>query len=180
MGRPPPGRPRLPAAAERLFATRGFGVPNSEIVAVAGQHNRSAITYHFASRAALIDAVCERHETPIAQHRSHLIARLPGPAERTTRQLVEAHIQPLAAEMSRRTPSYWARIGELLQSDCRRADAALSALTELMVAHLSHLPGPEAAGGSRSPSGSPAAAWPAGNTTARPGLAWSRRWRRSR
>jgi AcrR family transcriptional regulator len=89
-------------------------VPNREIVAAAGQNNRSAITYHFGSRAGLVDAVCERHEIPIAQHRQHLIARLPGPRDRTTRQLVEAHIQPLAAEMTRCAPSYWARLSEML------------------------------------------------------------------
>ena len=161
-GRPAEGRLRLLAAAEQLFATRGLGVPNSEIVAAAGQHNRSAITYHFASRAALIDAVCERHDAPIAQHRRHLIARLPGPGDRTTRQLVQAHIQPLATEMLRRTPSYWARLSELLLADQplrfgrdiepsvhsrrQRADAVLAELLDLMVAHLSHLPEPEAVG----------------------------------
>ena len=116
-GRPAEGRLRLLAAAEQLFATRGLEVPNREIVATAGQHNQSAITYHFASRAGLIDAVCEQHETPIAQHRQHLIARLPGPEDRTTRQLVEAHIQPLAAEMLRCAPSYWARLTEMLLVD---------------------------------------------------------------
>src|SRR5580692_8160646 len=116
-GRPAEGRLRLLAAAEQLFATRGLGVPNREIVAAAGQHNQSAITYHFASRAGLIDAICERHEAPVAQHRQHLIARLPGPGERTTRQLLEAHVQPLAAEMLRCAPSYWARLGEMLLAD---------------------------------------------------------------
>ena len=116
-GRPAEGRLRLLAAAERLFATRGLEVPNREIVATAEQHNQSAITYHFASRAGLIDAVCERHETPIAQHRQQLMARLPGPEDRTTRQLVEAHIQPLAAEMLRCAPSYWARLTEMLLVD---------------------------------------------------------------
>src|ERR1700749_4497988 len=105
---PAEGRLRLLAAAEQLFATRGLKVPNREIVAAAGQHNRSAITYHFASRAGLIDAVRERHETPVIQHRQHLISRLPGPEDRTTRQLVEAYIQPLAAEMLRCAPSFWA------------------------------------------------------------------------
>jgi AcrR family transcriptional regulator len=160
--RPAEGRLRLLAAAEQLFATRGLKVPNREIVAAAGQHNQSAITYHFAARAGLIDAVCERHETPIIQHRRHLIARLPGPEDRTTRQLVEAHIQPLAAEMLRCAPSYWARLSELLLADQplrlardtkpsedlkpqRRADTALTGLLELMVAHLRHLPEPEAA-----------------------------------
>src|SRR6202167_2997502 len=113
-GRPAAGRLRLLAAAEQLFATRGLEVPNREIVAAAGQHNQSAITYHFASREGLIDAVCERHATPIAQHRQPLIARLPGPEDRTTRQLVEAHIQPLTAEMLRCAPSYWARLSEML------------------------------------------------------------------
>jgi AcrR family transcriptional regulator len=162
-GRPTEGRRRLLAATERLFATRGLGVPNREIVAAAGHHNRSAITYHFASRAGLIEAVRERHETPIAQHRQHLIARLPGPEDRTTRQLVEAHIQPLAAEMLRCAPSYWARLSEMLLMDeplrfsrdidrfvhprpQQRADMVLSELLELMVAHLSHLPEPESVG----------------------------------
>jgi AcrR family transcriptional regulator len=158
-GRPAEGRLRLLAAAEQLLATRGLGVPNREIVAAAGQHNRSAVTYHFASRAALIDAVCERHESPVAQHRRHLIARLPGPGERTTRQLVEAHVHPLAAEMLRSSPSYWARLSEMLLADQplrlgpgtepagpgRRADTGLITLLELLAAHLSHLPEPEAA-----------------------------------
>jgi TetR/AcrR family transcriptional regulator, regulator of cefoperazone and chloramphenicol sensitivity len=162
-GRPAEGRLRLLAAAEQVFATRGLGVPNREIIAAAGQHNRSAITYHFASRAGLIDAVCERHETLIAEHRQHLIARLPGPENRTTRQLVEAHIQPLAAEMLRCAPSYWARLSEMLLVDQplrfsrgiepsvhprprQRADTVLSELLELMVAHLSRLPELEAIG----------------------------------
>ena len=161
-GRSAEGRLRLLAAAEQLFATHGLGVPNREIVAAAGQHNQSAITYHFASRAGLIDAVCERHETPIAQHRQHLIARLPGPEDRKTRQLVEAHVQPLAAEMLRCAPSYWARLSEMLLVDQslrfgheagpsvlpgqhQRAGTVLSQLLELMTAHLSHLPEPEAA-----------------------------------
>jgi AcrR family transcriptional regulator len=161
-GRPAEGRLRLLSAAEQLIATRGLGVPNREIIAAAGQHNQSAITYHFTSRAGLIDAVCERHETPIAQHREYLIARLRGPAERTSRELVEAHIQPLAAEMLRCAPSHWARLSELLLVDQplrfsrdtgpaadprprQRAGAVLSELLELMLAHLGHLPEPEAA-----------------------------------
>ena len=162
-GRPADGRLRLLAAAEQLFATRGLEVPNREIVATADQHNQSAITYHFASRAGLIDAVRERHETPIAQHRQQLIARLPGPEDRTTRQLVEAHIQPLAAEMLRCAPSYWARLTEMLLVDeplwfgrglgpsvrpgsRQRADSIQSELLELMVAHLRQLPESEAVG----------------------------------
>jgi AcrR family transcriptional regulator len=162
-GRPAEGRLRLLMAAEQLFATRGLLVPNREIVAAAGQRNRSAITYHFASRAGLLDAVCERHETPIARYRRQLIARLPATGGRTTRQLVEAHLQPVTAEMLRYAPSYWARLTELLLVDQplrlgqdieasvlprsqQRADPVLSDLLGLMVAHLSHLPEMEAVG----------------------------------
>jgi AcrR family transcriptional regulator len=158
LRRPAEGRLRLLAAAEQLFATRGLEVPNREIVIAAGQHNRSAITYHFGSRAGLIDALCERHQTPIAQHRRHLIARLPRPGDLTTRQLVEAHIQPLATEMLRCEPSYWARLSDMLLADeslfsgrgtsawhrPQRADPVLSELLDLMVTHLGHLPEPEA------------------------------------
>jgi AcrR family transcriptional regulator len=150
------------AAAEQLVATRGLEVPNRVIVAAAGQHNQSAITYHFRSRAGLIDAIRERHDTPIAQHRRHLISRLPGPDDRTTRQLAEAYIQPLTAEMLRCTPSHWARFSEMLLLDQplrftrdtglpararpdEPARPVLSELLELMVAHLTHLPRLEAA-----------------------------------
>ncbi|MCW2931703.1 MAG: TetR family transcriptional regulator [Actinomycetia bacterium] len=161
-GQPAEGRLRLLAVAEQLFAVRGLGVPNRDIVTAAGQRNRSAITYHFGSRAGLVDAVRERHEAPIAQHRQHLIARLPGPEDRSTRQLVEAYVQPLAAEMLRCAPSYWARLSEMLLADQslrssrsneppvqprsqQRADTALAELLKLMVSHLSHLPELEAA-----------------------------------
>ncbi|HUC27795.1 MAG TPA: hypothetical protein VMA73_34290 [Streptosporangiaceae bacterium] len=156
------GRLRLLAAAEQLLATRGLEVPNRVIVAAAGQHNQSAITYHFRSRAGLIDAIREQHETPIAQHSRHLISRLPGPEGRTTRQLIEAHIQPLTAEMLRCSPSHWARFSEMLLLDQplrfardgglpvhawpdEPAHPVLPELLELMVRHLTHLSELEAA-----------------------------------
>lgn len=128
----------------------------------AGLRNQSAVTYHFGSRAGLIEAIREQHETPIAQHRLHLIARLPGPADRTTRDLVDAHIQPLTAELLRSAPSYWARLSEMLMLHkplrfARNAepsvhprprlptDRALPRLLDLTVAHLNHLPEVEAA-----------------------------------
>lgn len=135
---------RLLAAAERLFATRGLGVPNREIVAAAGQHNQSAVTYHFGSRAGLLDAVRERHETLVEEHRMALLARLPEPGERTTRQLIEAHVRPLVTEMLRSSPSYWARLSELL-ADQPPFGPAASELSALMAAHLVHLPELEAA-----------------------------------
>jgi AcrR family transcriptional regulator len=151
----------LLAAAEHQFATRGLDVPNREIVLAAGLHNQSSVTYHFGSRAGLIQAIREQHETRIAAHRHHLISRLPGPEDPTTRQLVDAHVQPLAAKMLRCAPSHGARLSEMLLLDerftrdmepslharlPRAADVVLSQLLELTVAHLGHLPEQEAAG----------------------------------
>jgi AcrR family transcriptional regulator len=157
---PAGGRLRLLDAGEELFATRGLEVPDRMIVTAAGQHNRSAVNYHFGSRAGLIEAIRERHETPVAQYRHHLISRLPGPADRTTRQLAEAFIRPLTAEMHRSAPSYWARFTEMLLLDQplrltgdieppapdAPARPALSDLLDLIAAHLAHLPEAEAAG----------------------------------
>ena len=160
---PASGRLRLLEAGEQLLATRGLEVPDRVIVAAAGQHNRSAVNYHFRSRAGLIDAIRERHEAPIAEHRHHLISRLPGPGDRTTRELAEAYIRPLTAEMLRSAPSHWARFTEILLADrplrftrdveCPApappeapARPALGDLFDLIVAHLARLPEAEAAG----------------------------------
>jgi TetR/AcrR family transcriptional regulator, regulator of cefoperazone and chloramphenicol sensitivity len=160
---PAGGRLRLLDAGERVLATRGLEVPDRVIVTEAGQHNRSAVSYHFGSRAGLIEAIRERHETPIAQHRHHLISRLPGPGDRTTRELAEAYLRPLTAEMLRCAPSHWARFTAILLLDrplrftrdleCpgpgpdgAPARPALCDLFDLIVAHLARLPEPEAAG----------------------------------
>lgn len=150
------------------MATRGLEVPNRVIVAAAGQHNQSAINYHFGSRARLIAAIRARHETPITQHRRHLIARLPGPEQPTTRQLVEAHIQPFTAEMLRCAPSHWARFSEILllgqplrltretrlpvpagpgepAGSGQPVRPVLAQLLDLIAAHLTQLPAHEAA-----------------------------------
>ncbi len=78
--------------------------------------------------------------------------------------MVEAHVQPLAAETLRCSPSYWARFGEMLLVDQplrlrrgiepsarlrppqRAGDGTVrNCYSRLMVAHLSHPPELEAA-----------------------------------
>ncbi|TDD63787.1 TetR/AcrR family transcriptional regulator, partial [Actinomadura darangshiensis] len=45
-------------AGARLFAAHGIDAARTrDIVALAGQGNDSAITYHFRSRAGLLDAI---------------------------------------------------------------------------------------------------------------------------
>ncbi|MBS0409329.1 MAG: TetR family transcriptional regulator [Proteobacteria bacterium] len=75
----------LLATAERLFAERGVeNVALTAIVAEAGQKNRSALHYHFGSRAGVLGAVMERRLAVINARRHALLEALgPGadPAE---------------------------------------------------------------------------------------------------
>ncbi|TDC74289.1 TetR family transcriptional regulator, partial [Actinomadura sp. 7K507] len=51
-------RERLQRAGARLFAAHGIDAARTrDIVALAGQGNDSAITYHFGSRTGLLEAI---------------------------------------------------------------------------------------------------------------------------
>ncbi|NUR83792.1 MAG: helix-turn-helix transcriptional regulator [Nonomuraea sp.] len=69
-------------AAERLYAEEGFaGVSVRRVGEAAGQRNKSAVQYHFASREDLVAAVLAEHAAAIEAHRLALVtwplARLP-------------------------------------------------------------------------------------------------------
>ncbi|HEX4017170.1 MAG TPA: helix-turn-helix domain-containing protein [Frankiaceae bacterium] len=106
------------SAAERLVAERGFrGVNASEVVRAAGQKNNSAVAYHFGSWDGLLEAVWTRHTVGINQRRVELLtaARSEGPIPLAT--LVSIYIDPLASELARSAPSYWARFNEQWLAD---------------------------------------------------------------
>ena len=67
-------RERLLREAERLFARRGVHqVTLREITEAAGQRNVSALQYHFGSREGVLEAIIERHETGVDEHRARLL-----------------------------------------------------------------------------------------------------------
>lgn len=71
----------LLATAERLFAERGVeNVALTAIVAEAGQKNRSALHYHFGSRARVLGAVMERRLAVINTRRHALLEALAADA----------------------------------------------------------------------------------------------------
>lgn len=106
-----PGRQSLVDAAERLIATRGFhGVAAREVVKEAGHKNNSAIAYHFGSWDALLDAVWAEHAEPVNAARKQMIDAAGDDADLTT--LVGVYVQPIADEVARLRPSYWARFNE--------------------------------------------------------------------
>lgn len=65
--------------AERLFAELGVeNVPLTRIAAAAGQRNRSAVHYHFGSRAGVLTAVMNRRLAAINARREALADALPS------------------------------------------------------------------------------------------------------
>ncbi len=81
--------------AERLFAQAGVeNVALTQIVAQAGQKNRSALHYHFGSRAGVLTAVLNRRLAAINARREAMMNALP--AHPTAAQVLHAEILPLA------------------------------------------------------------------------------------
>jgi AcrR family transcriptional regulator len=84
----------LLATAERLFAERGVeNVALTQIVALSGQKNRSALHYHFGSRSGVLGAVMDRRLAAINARRLALLEALP--ADAPPGQVVRAEIAAL-------------------------------------------------------------------------------------
>lgn len=82
-------------AAERLFARHGVeNVALTQIVAQAGQKNRSALHYHFGSRAGVLTAVLNRRLAAINARREAMMEALP--AAPGVAEVLRAEITPLA------------------------------------------------------------------------------------
>ncbi|MFB4312432.1 TetR/AcrR family transcriptional regulator [Actinomadura sp. GTD37] len=93
-------REALIRAGARLFAAHGIDAARTrDIVTHAGQGNDSAITYHFGSRAGLLDAVLRAGITRMEPARA---AALPTLDPRDLPAITAAIVQPTADEL--RTP----------------------------------------------------------------------------
>jgi AcrR family transcriptional regulator len=81
--------------AERLFARHGVeNVPLTRIVGSSGQRNRSALHYHFGSRAGLLAAVLDRRLRHINALR-HAMLDVAAPAGGKLANAVRAMVTPL-------------------------------------------------------------------------------------
>lgn len=93
-------RERLLDAAEELFAEHGVdGVTLRQIGRRAGQHNTSAIQYHFGDRAALLQAMFDRH-LAIIDPRHHAVLDRDAGRPLDLHRLVEALVRPLAEHLA--------------------------------------------------------------------------------
>ncbi|ETR79150.1 hypothetical protein X566_14880 [Afipia sp. P52-10] len=147
-------RMKLLLAAERLFALHGpEGTSTRMIVAEAGQKNASALTYYFADRAALIEAICALRMEPINNERIERVARYlaakPAPAERL-RALLGILCEPgLIPIIEAKGKSYFRRfLAQAINSPSTsfytlvkgRFDSGLRQAAPLMREEAAHLP----------------------------------------
>lgn len=90
---------RILAAAETLFAQRGFdGASLRKLTASAGV-NLAAVNYHFGSKEKLVEQVFKRRLDALNQHRLAELAKVAGKPETTLDDVLAAFIRP-ALELS--------------------------------------------------------------------------------
>lgn len=91
----------LITTAQRLFAERGIdAVSMREIAREAGQKNNSALTYHFGSKEALVQAILDAGMQEVNALRNDYVDRLfTSGRHKDLRALVEALVWPLAAKL---------------------------------------------------------------------------------
>jgi AcrR family transcriptional regulator len=90
---------RILAAAESLFAQRGFdGASLRQLTASAGV-NLAAVNYHFGSKEKLVEQVFKRRLDALNQHRLAELAKVAGRADTTLEDVLAAYIRP-ALELS--------------------------------------------------------------------------------
>ncbi|HET6965280.1 MAG TPA: TetR family transcriptional regulator [Acidimicrobiales bacterium] len=92
---------QLLRAGEYLFARQGIdGTKIGEINELAGQRNPSAVHYHFGSKQGLVVAILRRHQEALEVEVGRCLdglQRRDSPAP--VREMVEAMVRPLAAEL---------------------------------------------------------------------------------
>ncbi len=98
-GSSPSTRERILAAAEALFAQRGFdGASLRQLTSAAGV-NLAAVNYHFGSKDKLVEEVFRRRLDALNAHRLEALARIAGQPSTTVEDVLDAFIRP-ALELS--------------------------------------------------------------------------------
>ncbi len=122
----------------------------SEINRASGHQNRSAVSYHFGSRDAIIAALVNRTLPVIDAERNALLDHLEATASPlAARTIIEITIGPLGRQL--RTPEgrrYIRLLGQLIDhpryvSDARRIIAGATSMqrcARLLTPHFAHLP----------------------------------------
>jgi len=91
-------RARLLAAAERLFAERGYTKVSVRAIAAAAGVNWSLVGYHFRGKEGLLSEVYRRHCTTLNAERAKLLATARR-SEPRLEAVIEAFVRPALAEI---------------------------------------------------------------------------------
>ena len=94
-------RDRILTAAERLFADRGITtVSLREINREAGAKSASAVQYHFADRAGVLQAILDKHRRDVDARRHAVLDHCEAEAVLGLRDLAGALVRPLASKLT--------------------------------------------------------------------------------
>ena len=94
-------REALLDTAEELYGTAGVDVVSLRSVAAAAGVAPAALSHHFPSKRALVEAVVLRRARPVGDAVRERLGALQGRADLTTRQLVDAVLLPFVEELDR-------------------------------------------------------------------------------
>jgi AcrR family transcriptional regulator len=87
--------------AEELFGTAGVEVVSLRAVARAAGVAPAALTHHFPSKRALVEAVVLRRARPVGDDVRRRLGELQGRADLSARDLVDAVLVPFVDELNR-------------------------------------------------------------------------------
>jgi AcrR family transcriptional regulator len=119
-------REKLVAAAERLFAERGYTTVSVRAIAAAAGVNWSLVGYHFRGKEGLLSEVYRRHCATLNAERLRLLA-LAGRRRDRLEKTIEAFVRPALAEIQTgRGATRFSRLRAILAAE----DSAL--LTQLV------------------------------------------------
>jgi AcrR family transcriptional regulator len=94
-------REALLDTAEELFGTAGVDVVSMRAVAREAGVAPAALTHHFPSKRALVEAVVLRRARPVGDDVRHRVLALQGRDDLTARDLVDAVLVPFVEELDR-------------------------------------------------------------------------------
>ena len=100
-GRANSTRKKILAAAEKLFAERGFeSVSLAEINAASEQRNRNAVQYHFGDKQKLLQAIFDKHGPSVRAQRADILDGIETSNSFSLDDLVSALVLPVAEKLN--------------------------------------------------------------------------------
>ena len=101
---------RILAAAEVLFAQRGFDGASLRQLTAAAEVNLAAVNYHFGSKDKLVEEVFRRRLDTLNGHRLAALSKVAGKPGTTLEDVLDAFIRPALALSGDGTGSLFMRV----------------------------------------------------------------------